>query len=56
MEISGGGPVDLGNRIRFPAGPEWVKMLGMLIPLIAAGLLLRFLYRRFTDMGNRGFT
>ena len=23
------------------------------LPLIAAGLLLRFLYRRFTDMGNR---
>lgn len=56
MEISGGGPVDWGTEYASLQAPEWVKMLGMLIPLIAAGLLLRFLYRRFTDMGNRGFT
>ena len=53
MEISGGGPVDWGTEYASLQAPEWVKMLGMLIPLIAAGLLLRFLYRRFTDMGNR---
>ena len=56
MEISGGGPVDWGTEYASMQAPEWLKMLGMLIPLIAAGLLLRFLYRRFTDMGNRGFT
>ena len=53
MEISGGGPVDWGTEYASLQAPEWIKMLGMLIPLIAAGLLLRFLYRRFTDMGNR---
>ena len=55
MEISGGGPVDWGTEYASLQSPEWLKMLGMLIPLIAAGLLLRFLYRRFTDMGNAAF-
>ena len=50
MEISGGGPVDWGTEYASLQAPEWLKMLGMLIPLIAAGLLLRFLYRRTDGM------